>query len=687
MDTHDPGPMGPLPPQEASPVKRALLAVEAMQKRLEEAESARHEPIAIVGMACRFPGGASTPERYWRLLRDGVDAISEVPADRWDIDAHYDPDPAAHGKMYTRFGSFLPDLELFDAAFFGISPREAICMDPQQRLLLEVSWTALESAGIVPDRLLNSLTGVFFGMDGNDYEAVLAREAPDTQNELFSATGNALSVAAGRLSYSLGLRGPCLAVDTACSSSLVAVHQAVRSLRDRDCDLAVAGGANVILTPQLTVTLCKAGMLSPVGRCKAFDAAADGYVRGDGCGVLVLRRLSEAVAADDSILAVIRGSMINHDGRSSGLTAPSGPSQQAVVRGALADARIEPGQVFYIEAHGTGTALGDPIEIGALTAVFGERTDPLYVGSVKTNIGHVESAAGLAGLMKVVLMLQHGLIAPNLHFVNPNPFIDWAGSPVRIPTGLVPWPEGRRVAGVSAFGFSGTNAHVILEEVPAPRPPHVGVDRPCQLLALSARDDRAILELAREYRDHLAGHDDPLGDVCYSANTGRTHFAHRLSIVAGSASELRARLEEVIDGRTPPGVSRRHVPDYQPPLRIAFIFPGQGASYAGLGRALYRSEPAFAAALDRCDAAARPLLGASLCELLFGAAAAGGPAATDRASRPCSRWSTPWRRPGGRGASSRACWSATAWASTRRPAWRGSSSRRTRWRWWRRGGG
>ncbi|HLJ16216.1 MAG TPA: type I polyketide synthase [Bryobacteraceae bacterium] len=598
-----------------SPVKRALVAIEKLQKQLEAAEYSRREPVAIIGMGCRFPGGANTPERFWQLLRDGVDTVREVPKARWDIDSVYDPDPGSPGKMNTQFGTFLDDdIETFDAGFFGISPREAITLDPQQRLLLEVSWEALEYAGIVPGDLLNSATGVFFGIDGNDFESLLAHRAPHLRNELYSATGNALSVAAGRLSYTLGLRGPSLALDTACSSSLVAVHQAVRSLRNRECDLALAGGVNLILTPDLTVTLCKAGMLSPDGRCRTFDASANGYVRGDGCGVVTLKRLSDALAAGDTILAVIRGSMINHDGRSSGLTAPSGPSQQAVIRAALADAHVEPGEVFYVEAHGTGTALGDPIEIGALDAVFGGRGDPLYVGSVKTNIGHVEGAAGIAGLMKVVLAMQNGQIPPSLHFRTPNPYIAWNGSPVRVPVTLVPWPEARRIAGVSAFGFSGTNAHVILEAAPVQPPYYNPVERPCQILAISARDAPALRDLTRAYQGYLQTVSGSLADVCYSANAGRTHFAHRLGVVASSGAEMAARLASVAARRSESDVATGRALEQPPSTNLAFLFAGQGSQYPDMGRELYQTQSAFRRALSGCDEILRPILGQSLIE-------------------------------------------------------------------------
>ncbi|MDJ0597117.1 MAG: polyketide synthase, partial [Pleurocapsa sp. MO_226.B13] len=393
-------------------MKQALLELKQMRAKLKVLESAKTEPIAIVGLGCRFPGGANNPEAFWQLLRDGVDAISEVPSDRWNLDAYYDPNPDTPGKMYTRYGGFVEGLEEFDSQFFNISPKEAASLDPQQRMLLEVSWEALENAGLASDRLTGSSTGVFIGICSNDYSQRLLNRDP-AEIDAYIGTGNCHSVASGRLSYFLGLNGPSLAVDTACSSSLVAVHLAIASLRNRECNLALAGGVNQLLAPEVTINFSKARMLSRDGRCKTFDASADGYIRAEGCGVIVLKRLSEALKDGDRILAQIRGSAIDHDGRSSGLTVPNGPSQQAVIRQALKNAGVRPEEVSYIEAHGTGTSLGDPIEVGALGGVFAKNRSPeasLAIGSVKTNIGHLEGAAGIAGLIKVVLALQHKII-------------------------------------------------------------------------------------------------------------------------------------------------------------------------------------------------------------------------------------------------------------------------------------
>lgn len=421
-----------------SPARLALLALD-LEAKLRSMEGAGREPIAVVGLACRFPG-APDAEAYWRLLVLGTDAIVDVPADRWDADALYDPDPDAAGKVATRWGGFLPEIDRFDAAFFGISPREAITMDPQQRLLLEVGWEALENAGQPPDRLGGTPTGVFVGICNSDYHQLIVDRGAETL-DAYLATGSAHSCASGRLSYLLGLQGPSVSVDTACSSSLVAVHLACQSLRAGEARMALAGGVNIICAPLTTVALSRSKMMASDGRCKAFDASADGFVRSEGCGLVVLKRLSDAVADRDRVLGVIRGSAVNQDGRSSGLTAPNGPSQEAVIAAALASAGLAPAQVDYVEAHGTGTSLGDPIEARALGAAYraGRPSDrPLAVGSVKSNMGHLESAAGVAGLIKIVLMLEHGVIPPTIHLRTLNPLIPWAELPLVVPTEPTP---------------------------------------------------------------------------------------------------------------------------------------------------------------------------------------------------------------------------------------------------------
>ncbi len=613
-----------------SPLKRALLAIQDLTAKLEAAKRAKHEPIAIVGMACRFPGGANDPASYWRLLREGCHAVGEVPADRWDVDAYFDPDPDAPGKTYTRMGGFLDrPIDRFDARFFGITPREAPGMDPQQRLLLELAWESLENAGLAPDKLQGSPTGVFVGISATDFGMLDRGRDLVAQIDPYSATGSAFSVAAGRISHLLGLRGPTLALDTACSSSLVAVHLACESLRAGRSSMALAGGVNLMLVPHGFVGMCKLRALAPDGRCKTFDAGADGYVRGEGGGVVVLKRLSDALAAGDSIHAVIRGTAVNHDGRSSGLTVPNAAAQQAVIRAAIEDAGLSPEQVDYVEAHGTGTELGDPIEIRALSAVLGRgrsKENPLAVGSAKTNFGHLEAAAGIAGLIKLVLSLAHEAIPPHLHLERPTPHVDWDELPLVIPTTLTPWPRGERprVGGVSSFGFSGTNAHIVLEEAPVPvereaRSVESGAqlrERPAHLLPLSARSPEALRELASRYDARLEGAAGPLADLCFSAAEGRTHFEHRLAVVGRTAEEMCGGLGSFLRGEPEGSVHTGHAAGGAPP-RVAFLFTGQGAQYVGMGRQLYESEPVFRAAMERCGDLLRPYLERPLLSVLY----------------------------------------------------------------------
>jgi acyl transferase domain-containing protein/acyl carrier protein len=601
--------------------KRLVLLAEELNATLEQAEARRSEPIAVVGLGCRFPGGADSPETFWRMLHDGVDAISEVPPDRWDVERYYDPDPEAPGKMYTRWGGFVEGVDRFDAGFFGISPREAAAMDPQQRLLLEVAWEALEHGGLSPERLTDSATGVFIGIGAPDYAMRLASTAG--QVELYAATGNAFSVASGRLSYVLGLQGPCISLDTACSSSLVATHLAIQSLRNAECHLALVGGVNLILEPETTMVFCKSRMLALDGRCKTFDAAADGYVRGEGCGVVVLKRVSDALADGDRILALLRGSAVNQDGRSSGLTAPNGVAQEKLLRAALAAAGVEPGQVDYVEAHGTGTALGDPIELRALNAVYGpghSADRPLRIGSVKTNIGHLEPAAGIAGLIKTVLALQHEEIPPHLHFKTPSTHIDWERMPIAVAAQAVAWPPSARprIAGISSFGFSGTNAHLIIEEARLPAAVSAGRQRPLHILPISAKDDAALQALSAAYGSRLAEAGDPAAaDICFSASAGRSHFGHRLAVIGATGTQLARGLSSFGRGAPEPAAVHGVLPEGAPRPRIAFLFTGQGAQYAGMGRELNESQPVFRTALEACDEALQPYLKTSLIGVLY----------------------------------------------------------------------
>ncbi|MBW4667892.1 MAG: type I polyketide synthase [Cyanomargarita calcarea GSE-NOS-MK-12-04C] len=596
--------------------QQLLLTLTKARARLEAVELSKTEPIAIIGMGCRFPGGVSSCENFWKLLRDGVDAITEIPSERWNIDTHYAPNPNTPGKMYTRFGGFLQQVDQFDNNFFGISPREAISLDPQQRLLLEVAWEALENGGVAADRLSGSNTGIFLGIGQNDYAQLQLNCGEPTRINAYDGTGNGFCFASGRLSYTLGLQGPNVAIDTACSSSLVAVHLACQSLRLGECDLALAGGVHLILSPEVTIFLSQALALSSDGRCKTFDAAADGYGRGEGCGVLVLKRLSDAVENRDNILALIRGSAVNHDGLSSGLTVPNGFAQQALIRQALKSAQEKPERISYVETHGTGTSLGDPIEVRALAAVLGEGRspkEPLIIGSVKTNIGHLEAAAGVAGLIKVVLALQHQEIPPHLHFKQPNPHLNWDKLPVVVPTKHQPWhsQQRSRLAGVSSFGISGTNAHLILEEAGEESQNQEAVERPLHIFTLSAKTEEALRQLVCRYKNHLTANLDlAIGNICFTANTGRSHFHHRLSLIASSTAELNEKLAALIEVPTGQVHSTSQ-------LRVVFLFAGKNSQYIGMGRELYNTQPTFRTALNRCEQILQCYLEQPLLEVLY----------------------------------------------------------------------
>ncbi|WP_041598640.1 hybrid non-ribosomal peptide synthetase/type I polyketide synthase [Hahella chejuensis] len=589
-----------------------------------------NDPIAIVGMGCRFPG-ADSPQALWRLLDEGVDAIRETPPERWNSEAYYHQEAGVDGRMNTRWGGFLDNIDQFDPQFFGIAPREAETMDPQQRLLLEVCWEALEDAGIAVSSLAGSDASVFMGVCNTEFQRI--SYADRNAIRMHTGTGAAASVASGRISYLWDLRGPAMTIDTACSSSLVAVHQACESLRRNESSLALAGGVNLILLPEGSISLSQGRMMSPTGRCKTFDAEADGYVRGEGCGVVVLKRLADARRDGDEIYALIRGSSVNQDGHSNGLTAPNGQAQQDVIRSALFKAEVQPWRIRYVEAHGTGTALGDPIEVNSLRDVLEENRDanhPCSIGSIKTNIGHLEAAAGVAGLIKTALALKHRVIPGSLHLRHRNPLIDIDERVFHLPQRSEPW-NGELLAGVSSFGFSGSNAHVVLQgmadapaesasDVAAATAPQPG-DAPYRLLTLSAADAQALQALARRHSQHLTtlhanaelANSVGWADYCHTLNTSREALPYRLTLSAQSAQDAAETLKTFQGQETPNlslGVAR------QGPV-VVFLFSGQGAQYPGMMQRLYETEPVVRATLDRCEAVAAPLLGQSLLTLMF----------------------------------------------------------------------
>ncbi|KMO83138.1 polyketide synthase [Mycolicibacterium chubuense] len=598
----------------------SAMTVEQRDKLAEQFEKASRvagaEPIAVVGIGCRLPGGITGPDSFWKLLESGTDAVTEVPADRWDAEAFYDPDLSAPGRMPTKWGAYLDDVTGFDADFFGITPREATSMDPQQRVALEVAWEALENAGYAPDQLGESRTAVMLGVYYSEYQ----NASPDNADAIdaYSATGNAHSVTVGRIAYLLGLKGPAVAVDTACSSSLVSIHLACQSLRMRESDLALAGGVNLNLRPETQLALAKWGMLSPHGHCYAFDSRADGFVRGEGAGVVVLKRLTDAVRDGDRVLAVVRGSAVNQDGRSNGLTAPNAPSQRDVLTRALKSADVAASTVDYIECHGTGTALGDPIEFDALAAIYGKGEVPCALGTVKTNMGHLEAAAGVAGFIKTVLTLQHGTIAPNLHFDKWNPQIDPKPTRLFVPTEAKQWPtsDHPRRAAVSSFGFSGTNAHIVLEqgpESPAATPaPETGVTT----LVVSGKTPARLAASAKALADWLEGDGAavPLTDVAFTVNHHRSRYQTIATVCARTHAEAVTGLRALAAGQSAPGVIGAH--DAKVGKGTVFLYSGQGAQWAGMGKALLAEEPAFAKAVDELEPAFLDKVGFSLRQTL-----------------------------------------------------------------------
>ncbi|MGF7236676.1 MAG: type I polyketide synthase, partial [Frankia sp.] len=594
-------------------LKRATTDLRQVRRRLAEVEAARGEPVAIVGMGCRYPGGVTTPEDLWTLVAGGTDAIGPFPENRgWNVDELYDPDPDQRGKSYSRSGGFLYDAAGFDAEFFGLSPREALATDPQQRLLLEVAWEAMERAGLDPAALRGSDTGVFAGVMYDDYASRL-KPIPEGY-EGYVVSGSLGSVASGRVSYSFGFEGPAVSVDTACSSSLVGLHLAVQSLRRGECSLALAGGVTVMATPNTFVEFSRQRGLSPDGRCKAFSQDADGTGWSEGAGLVLLERLSDARRLGHPILAVVRGSAVNQDGASSQLTAPNGPSQERVIRAALADARLREADVDAVEAHGTGTKLGDPIEAQALIATYGAAhtaDQPLWLGSLKSNIGHTQAAAGVGGIIKMVMAMRAGALPATLHAAAPSNHVDWTPGTVSLLTDSRDWttPDGEdgprvRRAGVSSFGISGTNAHVILEQAPASDPPPDAVAEPSAAPArdesvpvqwlVSAKSPAGLRTQAAKLADHLAV--DNLASRAVAAGLwAKPRLAHRALVTGVAADELIAGLRSVADdtptGAVTSGTARRHG-------GTVFVFPGQGSQWVGMGRDLYTTDATYRGALD-----------------------------------------------------------------------------------------
>ncbi|WP_163687465.1 type I polyketide synthase [Mycolicibacterium litorale] len=603
-------------------ITEALRKIDDLSARLAVAEQGETEPIAVVGLGCRLPGGVSDPDGFWQLLQDGRSGIVRVPEQRWDADAFYSADNGVPGTICTREGGFLTSWrpDEFDAEFFGISPREAAAMDPQQRLLLEVSWEALEHAGIPAQSLRGTQTSVFVGLTTNDYSLLFAGKLRNEDIDPYVPFGNAANFAAGRLSYFLGVRGPAVVVDTACSSSLVSVHLACQSLRRRESDTALAAGVNLILSPENSIACSRWGMLAPDARCKTFDAGADGYVRSEGCGVVVLKRLSDAERDGDRVLALVRGSAVNQDGASSGQTVPNGPAQQALLRQALASSRLSPGDIDYIEAHGTGTALGDPIELDALSAVFGDRqgSAPLVLGSVKTNLGHLESGAGITGFIKTVLSVRYGYIPKHLHFEQLTPHAGPGASEFTIAADGVEWPAVTRArrAGVSSFGVSGTNAHVIVEQAPAPVPAVWQPAPAVSTLVISGKSNARIAATAEVLAQWMSGPGVGVGlaEVAHTLNHHRTQHPLFATVAARDHAQAVAGLQALAAAETAPGVVGPH--DGPCGSGTVFVYSGQGSQWAGMGRQLLADEPAFAAAIDALEPDFVEQVGFSLRQIL-----------------------------------------------------------------------
>ncbi|HEX2313349.1 MAG TPA: type I polyketide synthase, partial [Thermomonospora sp.] len=605
-------------------LKRALVDVRHLRARLADMEAEKSEPVAVVAMACRLPGGVESPEDLWRLVAEGGDAIGPFPADRgWDVEALYDPDPDQPGKSYVREGGFLADAAGFDAELFEISPREALAMNPQQRHLLELSWETFERAGIDPTSLKGKNVGVFTGVMYHDYAP--QHDAIPEDVEGYVGIGNSGAATTGRISYTFGLEGPAVTVETACSSSLVAIHLGVQALRNRECSMALAGGVTIMATPATFIEFSRQRALSPDARCKSYAAGADGTAWAEGAAILLLERLSDAQANNHPVLAVIRGTATNQDGASNGLTAPNGPSQQRLIEQALANAQLTPDDVDAIEGHGTGTPLGDPIETHALATTYTtNRQTPLYLGSLKSNIGHTQAAAGAAATIKMIEALHHRTLPPTINIDEPTPKIDWDSTPLTLLTEAQPWEPGSkpRRAAISSFGVSGTNAHLIIEEPPqpeekdTPEPENTPWDvREAPVpLALSGKTEAAVRAQAGRLAEHLAA--DPgldLRHVGHALLTTRALMPYRAVVLAGDHDEARAALTALQRGENHPGVTSGHA---DVDGRTTFVFPGQGSQWIGMGRGLREASPVFAEHLRRCADALAPHTDWSLLDVL-----------------------------------------------------------------------
>ncbi len=579
------------------------------------------EPIAIIGMGCRYPGGVRTPEEFWHLLSSGEDILRDIPDDRWDFDAHFDPEITVPGKMYVRKGYYLDDIDQFDPQFFGLSPREAESLDPQQRLVMEVSWETLEHAGIAPSSLKGGKTGVFVGQYWDDYSSQRIYSTDNREIDRYAQLSALRGLTAGRICHLLDSHGPAIQLDTACSSSSLAVHLACLSLRNGESDLALAGGVSLVLAPEHLIGICQMNALSPDGRCKTFDASADGFGQGEGCGMIALKRLSDAQADGDTVLALVQGSAVNHDGQARTVTTPSGPAQRDMLKDALSNARLEAHQIDFVETHGTGTPLGDPIEVSAIARVLcKDRTKPLYLGAVKANVGHLDSAAGIAGLMKVVLSLQHKTIPLHLNYSEPNRHIPWDDWPIKIPMENTAWEGKERFAGISAFGMSGTNVHLIIGQAPDPTElpkTQSSVFGREQLLTLSAKAPGVLPDLAKRYAEIIEseGSGLKLSRLCFTAATGRSHFSHRVAFQASNPQDLLTSLNEFIAGNTneytATGVKGRRAP------KLAFLFTGQGAQHIGMGKVLYEVHPLFRMTMQRCSKLLEPYLEKPLLNVMW----------------------------------------------------------------------